>query len=411
MPKLRKPAAWPLLVKQGSVTVKVFNTPENGKDRYTVEWYEGGLRKRFTRVDLAEARHEAKTTAERLDAGRGAALHLTGKDRDAYVYAVAKLRSLSLPLNVAIDEFIEAKKVGVPLLTAAKYYQLHNHAKLPSKTVTEIVSEFLQAKKTDGRSVRYLQDCKARLERFSRDFQTELKAVQTSHLDAWLRGLKLSPRSRNNFRTVISSLFSFAKASGYLPKDRPTEAEATTVANGSQGEIQVFTPDEFSKLLTLADVHLLPFLVFGGFCGLRSAEIMRLRWEDVNWQEKVVEIRGAVAKTGTRRLAPIPDAGKEWLAGYLSQKGPVIGKIKLYERLENLSEQAGVTWKPNALRHSFGTYRMAVLKNPIQVAYEMGNSPGIVRQHYDRVVTESKGKLWFSLLPRSAGNVISIEAA
>ena len=32
-------------------------------------------------------------------------------------------------------------------------------------------------------------------------------------------------------------------------------------------------------------------------------------------------------------------------------------------------------WKPNALRHSFASYRMANIKDAARVALEMGNSP------------------------------------
>ncbi len=68
-----------------------------------------------------------------------------------------------------------------------------------------------------------------------------------------------------------------------------------------------------------------------------------------------------------------------------------------------------MTWKKNALRHSYGTYRMAVLKAPVRVAFEMGNSPGVIRKCYDRVVTETQGKTWFGVRPEGAENVAEIE--
>jgi integrase len=363
------------------------------------------------RTDWREAKTEAKTVADRLNSGRGAALELTGKDRDIYLYAVSKLKSLQVPLNVAVEEFVAAKKIGVPLLAAAKFYHETHSTKLPVKGVSVVVAEFLVAKKADGRSVRYLQDCKARLERFSRDFKVNLRDVQTQELDAWLRGLKLSPRTRNNFRTAICSLFSFARDTGYLVKGKPTEAEATAVAKQDDGDIVIFSPTEFSALLNAADAHLLPFLVFGGMAGLRSAEILRLKWENVNWSESVIEIQGKVAKTGTRRLAPLVPAAAEWLRDFKAIRGPVIGSIKLYERLEKLSESTEVPWKQNALRHSFCSYRMATLKDAPRVSYEAGNSVRIIQRHYDKVVTESQGKTWFSIMPKTAANVVQMKGA
>jgi len=40
--------------------------------------------------------------------------------------------------------------------------------------------------------------------------------------------------------------FSFARDAGYLVKGKPTEAESTTVAKQGDGEIEVFSPEEFS---------------------------------------------------------------------------------------------------------------------------------------------------------------------
>lgn len=402
-----KPPIWPVLVKRGSSTVKIYKVENRGKTVYNVAWHEGAQRHRRMLADLTKAKSEAKIIADRINAGQGDALRLTGRDRDAYIFALAKLRPLDMGLAAAIGEFVEAKAVGVPLLAAAQYYREHHHTKLPEKSVADAVSEFLQAKKSDGRSVRYLQDCKNRLERFSRDFGVSLRDVRTQDLDAWLRALKLSPRTRNNFRTVICSLFSFARDAGYLAKDRPTEAEATALAKQGTGEIEVFSPEEFAKLLKNADDHLLPFLVLGGMAGLRSAEILRLKWENVNWPEGVIEIQGSVAKTGARRLAPLVPAAAEWLKGYVDARGPVIGAVKLYERLEKLSATAEVPWKQNALRHSFCSYRMATLKDAPRVSYEAGNSVRIIQRHYDKVVTESQGTTWFSITPETAASVIA----
>jgi len=401
----------PVKVKAGSSIVTISNTPKNGRDHYTVIWHEAGLRKRIMRTDWRDAKLEAKTVAKRLNSGRGASLELTGKDRDVYLFALSKLKQLRLPLNVAVEEFVAAKKIGVPLLAAAKLYHETHSTKLPDKTVSKVVSEFLAAKEADGRSVRYLQDCKARLERFSRDFKALLRDVRTQNLDAWLRGLRLSPRTRNNFRTVICALFSFARDAGYLVKGKPTEAEATALAKQGDGEIVIFSPAEYAKLLKAADDHLLPFLIFGGMAGLRSAEIMRLKWENLNWSEGVVEVQGKVAKTGTRRLAPLVPAAVEWLTEYVNARGPVIGHIKLYERLEKLSDATGVSWKQNALRHSFCSYRMATLKDAPRVSYEAGNSVRIIQRHYDKVVTESQGKAWFAITPKTADNIVPMPRA
>src|SRR2546429_2397763 len=63
-----------------------------------------------------------------------------------------------------------------------------------SCTASELVEKLRAAKKTDGASVRYLQDLKSRLNRFADDFDGQLVAtITTARLDEWLRVLNASP--------------------------------------------------------------------------------------------------------------------------------------------------------------------------------------------------------------------------
>ena len=72
---------------------------------------------------------------------------------------------------------------------------------------------------------------------------------------------------------------------------------------------------------------------------------------------------------------------------------------------------AQVTWKSNALRHSFASYRLADVQSAAQVSLEMGNSPQMVFKHYREIVKPSAAKEWFSLFPKSESNIIQIQTA
>ncbi|NDE18318.1 hypothetical protein EBZ80_25725, partial [bacterium] len=64
-------------------------------------------------------------------------------------------------------------------------------------------------------------------------------------------------------------------------------------------------------------------------------------------------------------------------------------------RQKNIGIRAGVKWRHNACRDSFGSYRMAELRNTHNVAEEMGNSPAVVKKHYFQAVTKAEaGKFW-----------------
>ena len=53
---------------------------------------------------------------------------------------------------------------------------------------------------------------------------------------------------------------------------------------------------------------------------------------------------------------------------------------------------------------------MAILKDAPRVSYEAGNSVRIIQRHYDKVVTESQGTMWFSIAPNVAANLIQMPA-
>jgi integrase len=48
------------------------------------------------------------------------------------------------------------------------------------------------------------------------------------------------------------------------------------------GEIGIYTPAELSVMLTGIEAKFVPFVALGAFAGLRTAEIHRLEWQDID---------------------------------------------------------------------------------------------------------------------------------
>ena len=119
------------------------------------------------------------------------------------------------------------------------------------------------------------------------------------------------------------------------------------------------------------------------------------------------------AKTRSRRLVPISDNLAAWLAPHARKSGSVWphGHDYLYESQRAVARKAGVKWKQNALRHSFISYRIAMVKDANQVALEAGNSPDIIFRNYLELVTQIQARSWFGIEPEARGKVISINSA
>ena len=73
----------------------------------------------------------------------------------------------------------------------------------------------------------------------------------------------------------------------------------------------------------VADDDLRAVLAIGGFAGLRSAEIERLEWADVDLDGGHITVTAGKAKTASRRIIPIADNLRAWLTPYKEQSGPV----------------------------------------------------------------------------------------
>jgi integrase len=431
--KSRPPQA--IQVKRGNVIVKIYPVQNRVGDRtytqYAVVYYEGAQRRAKRFADLQEAKREAEFVAIKLASGDHEVLRLTSMDRTVYLQSLVTLCPLNVPLNIAVTEYAAAVKSlpqGTTLKEACDFFRHRHPAAVQQRTVQQVVDEMLAAKRAANLSPVHVKDMESRLGRFARDFQMNISAVSTAMLQAWLDAMEARGRTKRNYLNAIGTMVRFAAARKYLPKEAIDEVRAVQRAKEANGEIEIFAPSELRLLLHVARPELIPWLTIAAFSGLRTAELQRLDWADVNLPERYIEIKASKAKTASRRLAPIPDNLAAWIAPFVQVSGRVT-------KFENMSKQivwlvrdlnaalpksaqhAGdvgtVTpfmWKHNGLRHSFISYRLAATKDMAQVALEAGNSPQMIFQHYRQLVTEAEAIKWFGIQPEASANVLPLVA-
>jgi integrase len=210
---------------------------------------------------------------------------------------------------------------------------------------------------------------------------------------------------------MLRTFFRFCQARGWLSKhaDLLSCIERRS-ATGS--DIEIFTPGELRSLLAAAPPHVATCLAIQAFAGIRTAELLRLTWHDLERRPGYIEITARQAKTASRRLIPLSENLAAWL-----RVAPRIGTGLLWARSSNryfvaqklTAARAGMTWKVNALRHSFISYRVAKIKDIAAVALEAGNSPKMIFAHYRELCTEQEADRWFSIIPaQTAANIIQL---
>jgi integrase len=325
--------------------------------------------------------------------------------------AIELLRPTGVSLELAAATFAEAFQIlnGNAIVEAAKSY-MGRHTPIQPKSVAEVVAELIAVKESRKASLPYVQDLRSRLGRFADAFKTDAGNVTTPEAQAWLDGLKLAPQSYVNFRRVLHVLFQFAVARGYAFENPVARTESVKV---SGEEIEIFTSSEIARLLSAASPEFLPVLAIGAFAGLRTAEIERLEWADIDLVGRIIKVGASKAKTASRRIVPICDILAAWLAPYTGQQRMVWpGNSAAITRAQWKTAAAiGMKWKHNALRHSYASYRFAQIGDAGRVAGELGNSAAVVHRHYRELVKQSDAEAWFAVKPSAPANVVTMPSA
>src|SRR5215469_5859181 len=377
-----------IAVKRGNTTIKIYRHKGRrykGKhyELFTVAYrlYGKQQRKNFSRYK--DAWDFASDTATALEKGRAQVLSLSAADWQSYIAANNLLRPFGIPLDEAIEEYVAARK----------------RKKIVEKRVGEIVEELVAAKQNAGLSDRYIETLRTYLNRFAGSFQTNIGSINTGAIALWLDSLKVGPRSRNNVRQAVVTLFNFARRRGYLPKGEATEAADVETVRDHDGEIAILTPAELSKLLRKSKPDYQLYFALAAFTGIRSAELLRLEWSEINFEKGHIEVKARKAKTATRRLVPIQPNLAKWLAPYRDQKGKLFQSRRTVDSAIKFAKRSGIPWKANCLRHSYATYRLSMEPDAGRIALEMGNSPAKLFTNYRELDRENHAPEWFAIEP------------
>ena len=147
------------------------------------------------------------------------------------------------------------------------------------------------------------------------------------------------------------------------------------------------------------------------FAGLRSAEIERLEWKDIDLKQRHIVVGASAAKTASRRIVPIAENLAAWLAPCAGRRGKVWQGGWLYKVQQDIAKVAGVAWKANGCRHSFATYSFALSNDAGRIAGYLGNSAAVVHRHYRQLATPDDAQNFFSIKPVAVVNALPTPAA
>jgi site-specific recombinase XerC len=306
---------------------------------------------------------------------------------------------------------------GWTLTQAAKFAAEHLSRIKITLTIDEAVKRFLESRQ--NRSDMHYKDLNRRLNKWLATVEpaNDVVTVEKGEIEGYLAGY--TGRNQLNHLRALSNFFRFSAKIGAIGTVPTTGIDISF----RRSRVAYLESKVFADLLVKAhdqnEADILAWLVLGGFLGLRPFEAYHAFWSGVKWETCEFRVEADWSKTRRSRVLPIQANAMEWLKIAFDLR-------KRDERIlpnHNTFTHRFVAWrelnhdmafwrgKQDILRHSFGTHRMAMVRNAHQVAEEMGNSVAIVRRHYDAVLEPSKAIAWWQIRPEKPKNVVSLETA
>lgn len=396
----------PIEIQDGFANVKIYQCVNNKNYlTYMVTWWAEGKRHRRAIADLTEARREARRIARDLADGRASMVAVSNKELSYY-------------------RDLERKMGGTPLSEAVNMWLSTTNNKLPKITISDIVKEMLNIKLNDTFiEDRQKQTLKVRWGKFEHAFGNRvISTIKAKELDLFLANPEWQPRTRQHYRGAISMIFDYAKRKDYLESDKDHQAEKTETIRVNDAKLESWSVEDMRLILKHATKRTIPWLVLGAFAGIRSSEIERMNWEDIDWSSNLILIKGKLvggskSRASNDRAVAMTENIKIWLSPFETYKGNILKSLgvedvnkDIYHALSQViqkiqKEKPLFTWKQNANRHSFATYYLAMTGDASTTALAMGNSPTMVLRRYKSIqvegktVTRAMAEKYFAILP------------
>lgn len=216
---------------------------------------------------------------------------------------------------------------------------------------------------------------------------------------------------------ALRAVFEYAVEEGLAAKNPITkkmiEGRGAVASADDDVETPILTIDDTKRLLSTAakqNPEYLPYLALSLFGGIRPdltyGELIKMDWSMIRMDEKLVIIPAKISKTRAQRIVHMEDNLVQWLRYYLAKHGKAEGVIVpstgLIGRMRALREAAGIEWKQDIARHSFGSYFMSHFENLTRCIENMGHQGStMLFKHYKTAVPKAVAAKYWKITPKT----------
>jgi hypothetical protein len=310
------PKRFPHTVKVGSASVTIYRNYADKERQYAsfiVVDYLTSKRRRQRFNSYPAALAEANRVAVNLSNQDVAAGGVNFRDAASLIQCRQLLEGLDISIEGAVEAFAQAAKlVGTHRVIEAAIEHARKHPVAMEKIpLSKAADDYFDVLKDRGQSERYLYDVRTRLGRFVFEHpKNQLHEITTILLQHWIDNLRktdgspLSAVSKRNFATILGGFFEYWRKRGKISINPAADLERQKVKHTE--DVQIWTPDEASAILSNITLLAIPALAVSLFAGVRTTEVCRLKRSDFNFESGHIALASDRTKTRSRRLTPIP---------------------------------------------------------------------------------------------------------
>lgn len=247
----------------------------------------------------------------------------------------------------------------------------------------------------------------------------KISSIVPFHVRSFIKDAGGKPKYIKNIIGVLSTILSAARDDGIIEKN-PCELVKTPQIEVKQ--IDALTLEEADDILKYIDnhtPHVTLFFAIGFYMGLRTGEIMGLKWEDFDFKKNKITVQRTITngkiknstKTSDRRVIDIPPILDTYINNHKPKTFFKSGWVFLTRTGEPFLNQTSFTkyyWAPALqalgiryrqmyqMRHSFASNSLAQGFPLAWVQQMLGHStPAMIIKRYGNYIYKSEGRQGF----------------
>ena len=279
-------------------------------------------------------------------------------------------------------------------LNSGKFFET-DKSKIP--TVEEYAKISLELhSKTRKATTTYDYETSLRLHILPTFGNKRLNIIKPSDIQLWQNKLldKLSPRRVRNIRATFNTVFDDAMRDEIIDKNPISRVKTPKL---DKIDVKSFSLQEMKQIIATATGEMKAFTALGFFTGMRSGEMIGLKWSDIDFTKKEIHIKRAI-KMGTVSTPKTKNSIRtidilDNLLPYLQEQYKLTGKKKSYvflnkddehyydikrirdSKWKSLLKECDITYRTiYQMRHTFATVMIENKEDILWVSNMLGHA-------------------------------------